>query len=174
MSGVGAMIHLDVQNATQAPNEALPEREACLEWVGAALLEDWAGGETELTIRFVDEDESQALNRDYRGKDKPTNVLSFPYENPPGLVDLGEELPYLGDLVICYQVVEREAQEQVKSLQAHWAHMVVHGCLHLQGMDHIEDDEAEEMEALEIEILKGLGFDSPYDEVALKDNESLK
>ncbi|MGL5337628.1 MAG: rRNA maturation RNase YbeY, partial [Aeromonas veronii] len=93
----------------------------------------------------------------YRGKDKPTNVLSFPFEAPPGL-----ELPLLGDLVICRQVVEREAEEQGKPLMAHWAHMVVHGSLHLLGYDHIEDEEAEEMEALERDIMQELGFADPY------------
>jgi probable rRNA maturation factor len=158
------MIHLDFQVATDEVDEAdLPTYEQCLEWVDAALLEDWGMGETELTIRLVDQDEIQQLNRDYRDKENPTNVLSFPFENPPGLVDLGEELPYLGDLVISAAVVEAEAAEQNKPILAHWAHMIVHGCLHLQGMDHLDDDEANEMEALEIEILNGLGFDSPYE-----------
>ncbi len=105
----------------------------------------------ELTIRLVDLDESQALNRDYRGKDKPTNVLSF-----------GGDAEVLGDLVICAPVVEREAAEQGKTLRAHWAHMVVHGCLHLQGLDHEDDAEAERMEARETRILKRLGFPDPY------------
>ena len=110
-----------------------------------------------MTVRIVDEAESNELNLTYRGKDKPTNVLSFPFEAPPGL-----ELPLLGDLVICRQVVEREAQEQGKPLMAHWAHMVVHGSLHLLGYDHIEDEEAEEMEALERDIMQELGFADPY------------
>jgi len=93
----------------------------------------------------------------YRGKDRPTNVLSFPFECPDEV-----ELLLLGDLVICRQVVEREAIEQEKPLMAHWAHMIVHGSLHLLGYDHIEDDEAEEMESLETEIMQGLGFADPY------------
>lgn len=101
--------------------------------------------------------ESHSLNLTYRGKDKPTNVLSFPFEVPPGM-----EMSLLGDLVICRQVVEKEAQEQGKPLEAHWAHMVVHGSLHLLGYDHIEDDEAEEMEALETEIMLALGYEDPY------------
>lgn len=113
--------------------------------------------EAEVTVRIVDEAESNELNLTYRGKDKPTNVLSFPFEAPPGL-----ELPLLGDLVICRQVVEHEAAEQGKPLMAHWAHMVVHGSLHLLGYDHIEDDEAEEMEALERDIMQELGFADPY------------
>ena len=111
----------------------------------------------EITIRIVDEMESQHLNHEYRGKDKPTNVLSFPFDAPPGV-----ELELLGDLVICRQVVEREAKEQEKDLFAHWAHMVVHGSLHLLGYDHIQDDEAEEMEAIEISVLNALGFENPY------------
>ena len=97
------------------------------------------------------------LNLTYRGKDKPTNVLSFPFEAPPGI-----EMPLLGDLIICRQVVEQEASEQGKPLEAHWAHMVVHGSLHLLGYDHIEDDEAEEMEGLETEIMLALGYEDPY------------
>ncbi|WP_288791436.1 rRNA maturation RNase YbeY, partial [uncultured Enterobacter sp.] len=97
------------------------------------------------------------LNLTYRGKDKPTNVLSFPFEAPPGI-----EMPLLGDLIICRQVVEQEAKEQQKPLEAHWAHMVVHGSLHLLGYDHIEDDEAEEMESLETEIMLALGYEDPY------------
>ncbi len=107
--------------------------------------------ESEVTIRVVDTAESHSLNLTYRGKDKPTNVLSFPFEVPPGM-----EMSLLGDLVICRQVVEKEAQEQGKPLEAHWAHMVVHGSLHLLGYDHIEDDEAEEMEAIETEIMLAL------------------
>ena len=111
----------------------------------------------EMTVRIVDEAESHELNLNYRGKDRPTNVLSFPFECPDEV-----ELPLLGDLVICRQVVEREAQEQDKPVMAHWAHMVVHGSLHLLGYDHIEDDEAEEMESLEAQIMTGLGFADPY------------
>jgi len=108
-------------------------------------------------FRIVDAPESQALNRQYRGKDYPTNVLSFPAE-------YNEFLPYdyLGDLVICAPVVEREANEQGKQLLDHWAHMVVHGMLHLQGYDHESDEQAAEMEALEIEILAALGHTNPY------------
>lgn len=145
---------LDLQLACdEAPG--LPAEQDVERWLAAAL--EGERDEAEVTVRLVDEAESQALNRDYRGKDNPTNVLSFPFEAPPGVA-----LPLLGDLVICRQVVEREAAEQNKSLQAHWAHMVVHGCLHLLGFDHIKDDEAEAMEAREIAILAGLGMDNPY------------
>ena len=111
-----------------------------------------------MTIRIVDEAESNDLNLTYRGKDKPTNVLSFPFECPPGV----EDFPLLGDLIICRQVVEQEASEQQKTLESHWAHMVIHGSLHLLGYDHIEDAEAEEMEALEKEFMQALNFPDPY------------
>ena len=111
----------------------------------------------EVAVRLTDDAEVHTLNRDFRGKDKPTNVLSFPFECPPGV-----ELPLLGDLIICRQVVEREASEQNKPLLAHWAHMVVHGSLHLLGYDHIDDEEADEMEALEVEFMQALGYDNPY------------
>lgn len=145
---------LDLQIACdEAPG--LPIEQDVEQWLAAAL--EGERDETEITVRLVDEAESQALNRDYRGKDKPTNVLSFPFEAPPGV-----ELPLIGDLVICRQVVEREAAEQGKAPKAHWAHMVVHGCLHLLGFDHIKDDEAEIMESREIAILARLGIDNPY------------
>ncbi|WP_434359307.1 rRNA maturation RNase YbeY [Parasalinivibrio latis] len=145
---------IDLQLACE--NEAgLPDAEQLQNWFEAAVKPYRESAE--VTIRIVDEEESQSLNRDYRGKDKPTNVLSFPFEAPPGV-----ELDLLGDLVICRQVVEREADEQKKPVFAHWAHMVVHGSLHLLGYDHIEDDEAEEMEALEVEIMEGMGFENPY------------
>jgi probable rRNA maturation factor len=115
--------------------------------------------DAEVTIRVVDEQESQQLNGEYRGKSKPTNVLSFPFEAPPGI-----EIDLLGDLIICKQVVEREAQEQNKSITSHWAHMVVHGALHLLGYDHIDDEDAQEMESLEVEIMQKMGFSDPYAE----------
>lgn len=113
----------------------------------------------ELSIRVVDAAESQALNRRFRGKDRPTNVLSFPAELPPEL-----ELPLLGDLVICRDVVEAEAAEQGKPPEAHWAHMVVHGTLHLLGYDHETAEGAAAMEALEAEILSEFGWPDPYQE----------
>lgn len=147
------MLELDLQIACEGE---VPSKKQFNEWAQTALVE--RGDElTELSIRLVNEDESQDLNNTYRHKNKPTNVLSFPFENPPGI-----ELPLIGDLVICAQVVRREAKEQNKEEIAHWAHMVVHGCLHLLGYDHIEDDEAEIMENLERRILLQLGFDDPY------------
>lgn len=138
----------DVDQAT------LPAEEKLQHWAEASYLED---DEAVASLQIVSSDEMQVLNRDYRGKDKPTNVLSFP-------MDLPEEigLNILGDLALCDEVIEMEAQQQSKTAAAHWAHMVVHGMLHLQGYDHIEDDEAEVMEAKEIEIMKNLGFENPY------------
>ena len=147
-------IFVDLQIATENL-EGLPTEDQIVQWATAAVQPE--GDEVEMTVRIVDEAESHELNLTYRGKDRSTNVLSFPFECPDEV-----ELPLLGDLVICRQVVEREAAEQEKSLMAHWAHMVVHGSLHLLGYDHIEDDEAEEMESLETQIMQGLGFDDPY------------
>ena len=147
-------IFVDLQIATENI-EGLPTEEQIVQWATAAVQPE--GDVVEMTVRIVDEAESHELNLTYRGKDRSTNVLSFPFECPDEV-----ELPLLGDLVICRQVVEREAAEQEKSLMAHWAHMVVHGSLHLLGYDHIEDDEAEEMESLETQIMQGLGFDDPY------------
>lgn len=126
-------------------------------WANIAASDRIAGAE--LCIRILSEDESQTLNRDYRGKDKPTNVLSFPFEAPPGL-----PINILGDLAICAAVVAREANEQGKALKDHWAHMVIHGTLHLLGFDHIKDEEAEIMEALERELLASLDIPDPYAE----------
>lgn len=146
-------IILDLQLASSASN--LPDVTQFQRWLQAAILP--FQDEAEVTIRIVDEQESQQLNLQYRGKDKATNVLSFPFQCPPGI-----ELPLLGDLVICAGVVRAEAAEQNKPLAAHWAHMVVHGCLHLLGFDHINDADAEQMEAEEIQILQQLGISNPY------------
>ena len=147
-------IFVDLQVATENI-EGLPTEEQIVQWATAAVQPE--GDEVEMTVRIVDEAESHELNLTYRGKDRPINVLSFPFECPDEV-----ELPLLGYLVICRQVVEREAAEQEKPFMAHWAHMVVHGSLHLLGYDHIEDNEAEEMESLETQIMQGLGFDDPY------------
>ncbi|MBZ9568740.1 rRNA maturation RNase YbeY [Modicisalibacter tunisiensis] len=153
---------IDRQVAVRA--ETLPDADRLQAWVAAALEHHRRHGSLaappealELTVRFVEEAESRALNRDYRGKDRPTNVLSFPFEAPAGL-----DLPLLGDLVICHDVVDREAREQGKALEHHYAHMVIHGTLHLLGHDHIEDAEAEEMEALERRILADFAIPDPY------------
>ncbi|MFL0795902.1 MAG: rRNA maturation RNase YbeY [Cellvibrionaceae bacterium] len=148
------MLTLDLQVATEATD--IPTPEDFQRWSTAALQKQQEG--TELSIRIVDDEESRQLNHQYRDKDKPTNVLSFPADIPPEV-----ELPLLGDLVICAPVVQQEAKEQNKTLEAHWAHMVVHGTLHLQGYDHIEDAEAEVMEQLETDILTTMGYAPPYE-----------
>lgn len=148
MSGVD----VDLQNACDS--DSVPADADLRQWAGAG----WQGqGDTEITLRVVDETESAELNSRYRGRDYPTNVLSFPFEVPEGV-----ELDLLGDLVICAEVVRREAEEQRKTLQAHWAQMVIHGMLHLQGYDHQNDQEAEIMEGLEVRLLGELGFPDPY------------
>ncbi|MFT5234961.1 MAG: putative rRNA maturation factor [Shewanella sp.] len=149
-------LELDLQIATD--NNTLPTQDDFELWVRTALRDTMT--EAELTIRIVDDVESQSLNSTYRGKDKPTNVLSFPFEAPPEI-----DIPLLGDLIICASVVEQEAIQQNKPSQAHWAHMVVHGCLHLLGYDHINDAEAEEMESLETQLIENLGFNNPYKEL---------
>ena len=149
-------LELDLQLASAASN--LPTQQDFERWCHAALAQ--RDSDSELTLRIVDEDEGRQLNLDWRGKDYATNVLSFEADIPPGLLDI----PLLGDLVICAPVVEREANEQGKNLQAHWAHLVIHGCLHLLGHDHIEDDEAEIMESLERHLLASLGYPDPYRE----------
>ncbi|GIU42696.1 endoribonuclease YbeY [Shewanella sairae] len=155
MSDNQPIIDLDVQIAVEG--FTLPSTAELELWVKTAIRDTMS--EAELTIRIVEVEESQSLNSTYRGKDKPTNVLSFPFEAPPGI-----ELPLLGDLVICAAVVEQEAIDQNKPLIAHWAHIVVHGCLHLLGYDHIEDVEAEEMESLETQLIESLGYINPYKE----------
>ncbi len=152
-------MNLELQLATEATEATgLPAQADFERWAGAALEDEPRRG---LVIRLVDEAESRQLNRDYRGRDKPTNVLSFLFEAPPGVPS-----EHLGDLVICAPVVAREALEQGKSPAHHWAHMVVHGVLHLRGYDHLEPADAEAMEARERRILAGFGIPDPYREVA--------
>ena len=145
-------VEVDIQRASDAPDQ--PDDDSLLRWAALALRDDPG---KELTIRLVDAEESQTLNREYRHKDYPTNVLSFPADLPPEL-----NIPLLGDLVICVPVVNREAAEQGKQRDAHWAHMVIHGCLHLLGHDHIDDGEAEVMEHLERQLLAELDIPDPY------------
>ena len=125
----------------------IPDRKLLRKWAKAVY-----GDAATVTMRFVDDDESQHLNDTYRGKNKPTNVLSFPYEDEP----------LMGDIVFCPSVIVREAQAQGKTITAHMAHLVVHGMLHLMGYDHLNDRDAKEMESLETEILADLGFANPY------------
>lgn len=145
---------VDLQIAVEDTNN-LPEQAQFETWVKAILIE--FQDSAELTVRIVEASESQMLNRTYRGKDKPTNVLSFPSDSHDSL-----DVRLLGDLIICKQVVEKEVQDQNKSLESHWAHMIIHGCLHLLGYDHEEEDEAVEMESIETEVMQKLGFDDPY------------
>lgn len=145
-------LHVDIQRHSRL--ESLPTDREMQAWARATTDQL---DEAEVVIRLVDEGESAELNGRYRGKSGATNVLSFPAEIPAGIDE-----PLLGDIVICAPVVRREAAEQGKDETAHWAHMVVHGILHLRGFDHTEVEEAERMEGLETDILATLGFDDPY------------
>lgn len=150
-------VQVDIEVASTS--RRIPDAALIEQWIGAALaqVEDFNRDDAEVSLYIVDDSEGQELNQQYRGKNYPTNVLSFPADLPEEL-----DLPLLGDLVVCAPVVEREAVEQNKTLTAHWAHMLVHGTLHLLGFDHIDDDEAETMEALETRILTSMGFEAPY------------
>jgi len=142
---------IDIQVATG--ESSLPPPERLRRWVEAAL----EGRPGEVSLRIVDEAEIAALNARFRQRPGPTNVLSFPFDPPPGV-----PLTFLGDVVICAPVVVREAREQGKTEEAHWAHLIVHGVLHLRGFDHLTPEDAERMEARERAILAELGFPDPY------------
>ncbi|HEY3596703.1 MAG TPA: rRNA maturation RNase YbeY [Paraburkholderia sp.] len=131
-------------------HKSILPRAAVASWIKAALFAD-----AELTVRFVDAEEGRTLNRTYRGKDYATNVLTFAYAE-------STDDPVTGDLILCCPVVEKEAAEQRKPLAAHYAHLLVHGTLHAQGYDHEIDEDAQEMEAIETEVLAALGFPDPY------------
>lgn len=150
-------IELDLQLASEAKD--IPDITYFKQWCETAISPYQATAE--LTIRIVDEVEGHELNATYRHKDYATNVLSFPSELPDEILDI----PLLGDLVICAPVVVREAKQQGKALEAHWAHLVTHGCLHLLGFDHEEDEQAVEMERLEQQLLMKQGYPDPYQEV---------
>lgn len=160
-------VQVDIQSASSEP---VPEEEDIRRWIWAALhsshssdifssLTNAANSPVELSVRLVDTEEMSALNKNYRGKTGPTNVLSFPAELPEDIA-----ITLLGDIVICAPVVREEAQQQAKTLDAHWAHMTVHGTLHLLGYDHIAEDEALRMETLETTILDTLNYASPYEQ----------
>ncbi|GJL74778.1 rRNA maturation RNase YbeY [Nitrosomonas sp.] len=134
--------------AGNAASAALPTRMQFRRWVKSALEQ-----EAEIVIRIVDKFEGRTLNHDYRGKDYATNVLTFVYDDTE---------PLSGDVVLCAEVIENEARQQHKTLMAHYAHLTVHGLLHLQGYDHVSDDEATIMEKKETDILIRLGFNDPY------------
>lgn len=148
-------LQLEVSVSYGLPRAGLPAANSFRRWVAAAL--DSRIQRADLAIRLVDEKEGCALNRHYRGKDYATNVLSFPADLPSGVT-----LPLLGDLVICAPVVAREARDQDKSLNAHYAHLTIHGALHLIGLDHEDPREADAMELIEREILATLGIGDPY------------
>lgn len=140
-------LSLSLQFADKRHRDTLP-RHKVMRWVKAALDTD-----AEIAVRIVDAEEGQALNKDFRKKNYATNVLTFDYAQEPVV---------MADLIVCAPVIEQEAAEQGKSLEAHYAHMLVHGTLHAQGWDHLKKKEAEAMEAREREILAALGFDDPY------------
>ncbi|MGZ8190852.1 MAG: rRNA maturation RNase YbeY [Methylococcaceae bacterium] len=150
------MNELEIQ--TIFKSAAQPDQEQFQRWVDAAL--EGIDQDTEIVIRIVDEQESAQLNKQYRHRQGPTNILSFPVEVPEGV-----DLNLLGDLVICAPVLEKEAREQGKALADHWAHIIVHGVLHLLGYDHIDETEAELMESKEITILNMLNIKNPYIQV---------
>lgn len=152
---------IDIQVAAETAD--IPEAAELRAWAEVALASVDADADVGLTVRVVDEPEGRTLNCEFRGRDYATNVLSFPFADLPAEALAAElEAPYLGDLAICEPVVRREAAEQGKGARAHWAHMVVHGVLHLVGHDHQQEHEAMNMEAHERRILAGLGISDPY------------
>jgi probable rRNA maturation factor len=153
---------VEVQIASDKSN--LPDEEQLRNWVLSAVqaVDANAGKDFELSVRLVDEDEARELNGRYRNKDKATNVLSFPFEDFDGLPE--DMVRPLGDIVVCAPVVAQEASQQKKALLDHWAHMVIHGTLHLLGYDHQDEAQADTMETLEIDILRGFGIENPYRE----------
>ncbi len=146
---------LEIQNESQS--SLIPEKKQFKYWLDAVLKND--NQDSEIVIRIVDKDEMIQFNEQYRDKKGSTNILSFPFEIPEGV-----ESELLGDLLVCAPVVEEEAKLQSKKLEQHWAHLIIHGVLHLLGYNHIDDVEAEEMEALEINILSTIGINNPYQE----------
>jgi probable rRNA maturation factor len=151
-------MNVDVQVASDAAG--IPASDDIRDWVERAIQAVDPGRDADVSVRIVDEQEMQALNRNYRDQDKPTNVLAFP-AGDAGFVPPGE-VPLLGDIVVCAGVVAREADEQGKPPGHHWSHMLVHGTLHLLGHDHVTDSQAQAMEALERRILDSLGIADPY------------
>ncbi|NIR30562.1 MAG: rRNA maturation RNase YbeY [Gammaproteobacteria bacterium] len=152
-------VSIDVQYACEGPD--MPRTDALSAWAAAALGREQEG--VELTVRVVDEAEAARLNETYRHRAGPTNVLSFPFEPPADI-----PCPLLGDVVVCAPVVAREAVQQGVDPRAHWAHVVVHGVLHLLGYDHEREEEARIMESLEVAILARLGFPDPYNQPSVQ------
>ena len=153
-------IEMSVSENLDAEEGDIPDADLVQQWAEKACLCD---DRVVTSVQIVSKDEMRELNNTWRGKNRPTNVLSFPMQSPDEV-----DPKILGDLVLCADVINTEARQQHKPEQAHWAHMVVHGMLHLQGYDHIDEHQAEEMEALEIRILDQLGFDNPYLENVLE------
>lgn len=157
-------VQVDVQIAVDnAAQWNVPDAEVIQTWANAAVKQvESNSSERQMTVRIVDIDEITQLNEQYRQKTGATNVLSFPFELPPGMpAEAGDGS--LGDLVVCAAVVAQEAEAQQKSSESHWAHMIVHGTLHLLGYDHLTDDEAQQMESEEITVLEGFGYANPYE-----------
>ena len=153
-------IEMSVSENLDSEEADIPDAALVQQWAEKACLSD---DQLVTSVQIVSSDEMRELNNTWRGRNKPTNVLSFPMQSPDEV-----DLKILGDLALCAAVINSEARQQHKSAQAHWAHMVVHGMLHLQGYDHIDEAQADDMEALEISILNQLGFDNPYLENALQ------
>jgi len=155
-------VTVDLDNADGFSSHWLPDTQDLVKWLSCAWQASAASDEpVNVSIRLVDRDGSAVLNRQYRARDYPTNVLSFPAQLPKTIIKL-MEYTHLGDIVICPGIVEQEAQDQQKQLPAHWAHMAIHGFLHLLDYDHNSSVEAEKMESLEILALEKLGFSNPY------------
>ncbi len=156
---------VDLQIASS--EQSIPNRFVIQRWISKVLTSRYENAE--LCLRIVDKDEIQQLNAQYRHQDKPTNVLSFPSEIQE---DVELDKPFLGDIIICAPIVLEEAQQQDKDITAHWAHLVIHGVLHLLGFDHQTDKEADVMEAIEIKTLKALDFQNPYQDDNNQSNHS--
>ncbi len=159
-------IEMSVSESLDSKEGDIPDAQSIQHWADKACLCD---DRVITSVQIVSDDEMRELNHTWRGSNKATNVLSFPMQSPAEV-----DVKTLGDLALCAQVINTEAKQQHKPLQAHWAHMVVHGMLHLQGYDHIDNKQADEMEALEIRILNELGFDNPYLDDALEETAESK
>ena len=159
-------LQVDLQSASSEP---VPDEDDLRRWIAVALAVAGHAADSEVSVRLVDDIEMARLNHDYRGRQGPTNVLSFPSDLPSDL-----DLPLLGDIVICAPLVRREAAEQHKLPEAHWAHLTIHGALHLLGYDHLEDTDAAVMENLESRALQQLGYPCPYAGQPLPDQKILE
>ena len=158
---MNAAVELDYQIEPACSRESyMPDEQEVNTWLQCVLEQVHCDTPAQFSVYIVSEQEITALNSQYRHKNRATNVLSFPYQALPGV-----DVPLLGDIVICADVVNKEALEQDKSAEQHWAHMIVHGALHLLGYDHMDDQDAQQMETMEIRILSQLGFSNPYGEL---------